>query len=193
MGTNTVSNIKKCGDILINIKTMKNKTKSYIFHCSFCSIDCDQLKKFSKHLEDHMLIFEENFENIEAPKVPTVLYESEEIKVEVDDIIAGDNKSVLNTNKLLVDFVDPLDPIKSEDNNTNTIFSNNEPEDERQGENINKFKYINADDKKDADHCNSTDDECDEYSKNIEESFTIKESTSEDSCDSRVSNFGVST
>ena len=189
MGPNTISNIKKCGDILINIKTMKNKTKSYIFHCSFCSIDCDQLKKFSKHLEHHMLNFEENFEDIEAP---TVLYESEEIKVEVEDITAGDNKSVLNTNKILVDFVDPLDPIKSEDYNTNNILSNNVPEDERKGENINKFEYNNADDNKDADRCNSTDEGCEEYDKNIEELLTTKESISEDSDDSTVSNFVVS-
>lgn len=88
MGANkNIIDLRKCGDILISQKTFKNKSKLYTFRCCFCSVDCDQLKKFSKHLEENHLIALENEtsqpteiqDNIENP---LIIFEADGIKIE---------------------------------------------------------------------------------------------------------------
>lgn len=76
MGSNNNLVIKKCGEILINLKKKNKKTKTYSFHCLLCATTWDQMKKFSLHLEKfHLEIFEE--ESNET----TIVYEPE-IKIE---------------------------------------------------------------------------------------------------------------
>uniref|UniRef100_A0A1I8P283 Protein krueppel n=1 Tax=Stomoxys calcitrans TaxID=35570 RepID=A0A1I8P283_STOCA len=41
----------KCGEILLSLRNNK-KSKVYIFNCAFCNEHCDQLKKFSLHLDE---------------------------------------------------------------------------------------------------------------------------------------------
>lgn len=79
MRANKNSNVQKCGEILINIKSKNRKSKTYIFQCTFCNIGCDQLKKFSIHLEEKHL--NKNFKNnLEEAEVKFAT--EEEFKVE---------------------------------------------------------------------------------------------------------------
>ncbi|XP_073831489.1 uncharacterized protein [Musca autumnalis] len=53
MGANkkTTINTIKCGDIFTNLKST-HKSRMFIFSCALCDVSCDQLKKFSHHLEE---------------------------------------------------------------------------------------------------------------------------------------------
>lgn len=54
MGADKKTITKKCGEILLSLKTNK-KSKVYIFNCFFCSFNCDQLKKLKSHLDEKHL------------------------------------------------------------------------------------------------------------------------------------------
>lgn len=187
MGANTISRFQKCGDILINKKTMRNKTKIYSFHCAFCSVDCDQLKKFTKHLEEHHMLISEDIEQEdveEALNVPTVLLESEDMKVDVD-VISCDNKTFVNTNMCSDNFADPLD--------SNILPNTDDYEHEKQVEKIKNYNYDNEDGEEDKDKSDNTDKDLEGFYKNIEESLEANESSSEDSNASKDTTFSVST
>lgn len=107
MGANKNFDFQKCGEILLDIKKIKHKTKSYTYCCAFCNADCDQLKKFTKHLEEkHLKNFEESLEDVPKEKDEKQeledIFESEDIKlernlfVEHDEAIAVKDSLCLN-------------------------------------------------------------------------------------------------
>ncbi|KNC26350.1 hypothetical protein FF38_01796 [Lucilia cuprina] len=126
MGANKNSDRQNCGNIFINIKTLKNKNKVFTFHCAFCSTDCDQLKKFSKHLEEHWNHFEDGLEH---NKCPNILFESEEIKVEerLDMEVFDEkyNKSIDTATSSAV-YEDPLETGKLEKSLTKSMSDTEE-------------------------------------------------------------------
>lgn len=120
MGASTKSNYQNCGNILINIKTIKNKNKIFTFHCTFCSIACDQLKKFSKHLEEeHLQNFVDELKQPNAEEKCLMLFEAEEIKVETDldrETFTYDDKNIGNAAKETELYEDPLETDKLQKN-----------------------------------------------------------------------------
>ncbi|XP_065365938.1 zinc finger protein 568-like [Calliphora vicina] len=128
MGASKKSDLQKCGELLIEIKKIKYKTKSYIFQCGFCSADCDQLKKFTKHLEDQHF---HNFE-VEIKVDPEIMedersnlsFDPEEIKVDqrMDVIERTDNDTTIANNSIGPDT--HYDPLKTEKKTNDTLISN---------------------------------------------------------------------
>ena len=125
MGASKNIDLKKCGDILISQKTIKNKSKFYTFRCGFCSVDCDQLKKFSKHLEEnHLISFEDEInqstEHQSNSGNPLVIFEPEEIKIEPTiDIEESDvSKKCRTPSEGFNTHEDPLDGAASPKNKT---------------------------------------------------------------------------
>lgn len=101
MGADDKSNLKKCGEILINLNKKNKKSKTYTFHCTFCETSWDQMKKFSMHLEElHLQNFEEDSNDL------PMIYEPE-IKIETPI----DNKLPEIENKTSVNDIkdDPLE------------------------------------------------------------------------------------
>ncbi|KAI8122835.1 hypothetical protein CVS40_6511 [Lucilia cuprina] len=103
------NNRQICGNIFINIKTIKNDNKDFTFHCAFCNADCDQLQHFSEHLEEHLHYFEEH------EKSPNFQFEPEEIKQRITMQVFDDayNKSI-NTATSSEVYEDPLETGKTE-------------------------------------------------------------------------------
>ncbi|KAM7350218.1 uncharacterized protein ACRADG_008854 isoform 1-T2 [Cochliomyia hominivorax] len=112
MVTNKNANLKKCGEILIDIKTKNRKNKIYIFHCTFCNIECDQLKKFSLHIgEEHL----NNFEDI--LKETELKLEPEEIRIQTTDIEKSGDIIVERAKDSNPDPLDTVNSLNSEFNN----------------------------------------------------------------------------
>ncbi|XP_065364895.1 protein FAM50A-like [Calliphora vicina] len=104
MGADNKSNLKKCGEILINLKKKNKKSKTYTFHCTFCETSWDQMKKFSMHLEElHLQHFEE-----ETNELP-MIYEPE-IKIETP----VENKIPEIDDKMLLTDIVKEDPLETE-------------------------------------------------------------------------------
>ena len=125
MGANKNIDLKKCGDILISQKTIKNKSKFYTFRCGFCSVDCDQLKKFSKHLEEnHLISFEDEINQSTELQSnsgnPLVIFEPEEIKIEpqIDIEVSDVSKKGRRPSEGFNAHEDPLDGGASPKNKT---------------------------------------------------------------------------
>lgn len=76
MSTDKKINLKKCGEMLIDINTKVRKNKMFIFQCTFCNVECDQLKKFSTHIGQHL------------DSAESILKETA-LKIEVDTIEIG--------------------------------------------------------------------------------------------------------
>ncbi|XP_037818398.1 zinc finger protein 571-like [Lucilia sericata] len=109
MEDNKNTNRQICGNIFINIKTIKNDNKVFTFHCAFCSTDCDQLQIFSEHLEEHLHYFEEH------EMCPNLLSEPEEIKQRIHMHVFDDayNRSINTATRSEV-YEDPLETGKTE-------------------------------------------------------------------------------
>ncbi|XP_037818411.1 zinc finger protein 845-like [Lucilia sericata] len=170
MGANKNSDRQICGNIFINMKTIKNKNKVFTFHCAFCSTECDQLKKFSKHLEEHWNRFEDGLEH---EKCPNLLFEPEEIKVEerLDMQIFDEryNKSIDTTTSSAV-YEDPLETGKLE----KSLIKNMSDSEESVLRNVKNKK----------EECVNTEDEiCDvsNVASSIQETDTIIEESAENS------------
>lgn len=101
MGADDKSNLKKCGEILINLNKKNKKSKTYTFHCTFCETSWDQMKKFSMHLE------ESHFQNFEEETNDLPMIYEPEIKIETPI----DSKLPEIENKILVNDIkdDPLE------------------------------------------------------------------------------------
>ncbi|XP_075156637.1 uncharacterized protein LOC142229925 [Haematobia irritans] len=70
----------RCGEILLSLKNNK-KSKVYIFNCAFCNENCDQLKKFSLHLDEkhsEKLYHDDNDDDEVLPTVVTLDDEEEQ-------------------------------------------------------------------------------------------------------------------
>ncbi|XP_037818387.1 zinc finger protein 2 homolog [Lucilia sericata] len=112
MGANNLSNLQKCGEILIDIKTKNRKNKIYIFHCTFCDIQCDQLKKFSLHLGEAHLNNSEDILKESELKLET---EPEEVRInnptdiESTDIKKDFGSTVQNSTYINSDPLDTID------------------------------------------------------------------------------------
>lgn len=104
MAADNKSNMKKCGEILINLKKKNKKSRTYTFHCTFCETSWDQMKKFSMHLEELHLA---NFED-ESGDIP-MIYEPE-IKIE----LAAENKVLETENKTFPTEIAKDDPLEME-------------------------------------------------------------------------------
>ncbi|XP_065364356.1 uncharacterized protein LOC135957517 isoform X1 [Calliphora vicina] len=120
MGANKTSNLQKCGEILIDIKTKNRKNKTYIFHCTFCDIQCDQLKKFSLHLGEVHLNNAEDILNETELKFEA---EPEEIRIQTlteienTDIKKDFGSSIENRKYVNPDPLDTVAPESSVSNN----------------------------------------------------------------------------
>ncbi|KAI8122831.1 hypothetical protein FF38_01801 [Lucilia cuprina] len=111
MGANKFSNLQKCGEILIDIKTKNRKNKIYVFHCTFCDIQCDQLKKFSLHLGEVHLNDSENILKESELKLET---EPEEVRISnPTDIESTNIKKDFDSNVQNNTYIspDPLDTV----------------------------------------------------------------------------------
>lgn len=86
MGANKRAITKKCGEILISLKTNK-KSRVYIFSCALCEENCDQLKKFSLHLEEKHSKFYDNDTDLVAEVTPDEKHENKQ------DIILEPNET----------------------------------------------------------------------------------------------------
>ncbi|XP_023303579.2 zinc finger protein 679-like [Lucilia cuprina] len=116
MGADNKSNLKKCGEILINLKKKNKKSKTYTFHCSFCETSWDQMKKFSMHLEElHLEHFEE-----ESNELP-MIYEPE-IKIETPI----ESKIPEIEDKTLLTEIVKEDPLETEAANISGTSDDNE-------------------------------------------------------------------
>ncbi|XP_037818401.1 zinc finger protein 155-like [Lucilia sericata] len=122
MGANKNSDLQKCGELLIDIEKIKYKTKSYTYRCVFCNIDCEQLKKFTKHLEEeHFLNFDEVLKNdpvkIESES-SSLSSDPEDFKVDQQIyIVKADSDAIIPNNSIDTNvYCDPLKVIKVETN-----------------------------------------------------------------------------
>ncbi|KAM7348444.1 uncharacterized protein ACRADG_007755 [Cochliomyia hominivorax] len=108
------SNLRKCGEILINLKKKNKKSRIYTFHCTFCETSWDQMKKFSMHLEElHLPKFKE-----ESNDLP-MIYEPE-IKIETPT----ENKSPEIENKVLAADIVKEDPLETQTSTINKLSEN---------------------------------------------------------------------
>ncbi|XP_037818400.1 zinc finger protein 846-like [Lucilia sericata] len=127
MGANKNSDLQKCGEILIDIKRIKHKTKSYTYRCAFCSIDCEQLKKFSKHLEDkHFRNFDQELKDVPVqmePEISNPSSDREDFKMEQRIYIVDTNHNAVAPNNSIETNVysDPLNMLKIENKDLLTI------------------------------------------------------------------------
>lgn len=82
--------LHKCGEILVDVKGKNKKNKIYIFQCTICDLQCDQLKKFSLHIgEEHLNDFDEILRQAQSQKETQTVAEAEflketELKFEVE-------------------------------------------------------------------------------------------------------------
>ncbi|XP_046801700.1 zinc finger protein 652-like isoform X1 [Lucilia cuprina] len=106
MGANKNSDLQKCGELLIDIEKIKYKTKSYTYRCAFCNIDCEQLKKFTKHLEDeHFLNFDDLLKN-DPVKIES---ESSNLSSDPEDLKVDQQMYIVNTDSNAVTTKNPID------------------------------------------------------------------------------------
>lgn len=104
MGADEKSILKKCGEILINIKARNKKSKIYTFNCAFCGVNCDQLKKFSLHIDEkHLQEISE-----EESEVKTVIYVPE---IKTEELNNLETKHEIQETVALPLYEDPLETI----------------------------------------------------------------------------------
>ncbi|KAI8122833.1 hypothetical protein CVS40_6513 [Lucilia cuprina] len=120
MGANKNSDLQKCGEILIDIKRIKYKTKTYTYRCGFCTVNCEQLKKFTKHLEDkHFKNLEQELKDVPIqiePEISRLSSDPEDFKMEQRIYIVETNDNVVEPNNSIETNVysDPLNMLKIE-------------------------------------------------------------------------------
>ncbi|XP_046802421.1 uncharacterized protein LOC124418833 isoform X2 [Lucilia cuprina] len=148
MGANKNSNFQKCGEILIDIKRIKYKTKTYTYRCGFCSVNCEQLKKFIKHLED------KHFKNLEQELKDVLI----QIEPEISRLTINKNETshIETTTNVACEDTMSCNDSSSETEDNDTYYRTKKIKDEQNTKkyNITPKHYtsdVDNDDSKDSD------------------------------------------
>lgn len=90
MGANNKINLKKCGEILIDINTKCSKNKTFLFYCTFCNNKCDKLQKFFLHIEEHLHSAED------VLKDTLIKFEAEPEEMGIQSFSNNEKQDILN-------------------------------------------------------------------------------------------------